>query len=938
MKYTRLKLFAAGLAIASCSVNEINGDLVNKDTNTIYASTEAETKTTLDENEDGVYKVTWTAGDQIVLIDERGYTATYATEDGGESRAKFTLKKSHEELEFDNGVLAGYPVKNIYLNSSDPEIPVFISIPSTQEYNGTSFADNVMPMISDVTTGINLKFKNAAGVIRFMISATEEINVKSLVVKSGVENISGECGYIPETQNYFFDDSLQSEKSVTLSCENSVKVGKEAKAFFIVVPHQTYTDLEVIVKTDDGYEKSFEMKSEKTLTVKRSSVATIPLHVDGLKKSDDSADVQFAPHSVKWSYKYFDRGYEYSRYFNTEDTEQLQEWETDNEGVSLHFNYPEIKVASSRVEISMLTDTIPDSDVHQIDFRINPSDDRFEIRAYGPDGNEIKYKADGWTPFLDESNYIVLNALTSKIAKLIEVNLPFMDFPVTYKASKYVVNEDNKMKYSIAFDIILGATPEDKVIDLGTFTIPYTQAHVNKIPVTPITKAVAADAEAFADLPAHKIHYFDETVGPWNDTWTRVSWNMKAPGYLEMRSTEGYNTIAYRVNPATDKIEEDAYLEIPQTAEYDTTYDLEEAWTFYGIKYTFKAQVNCQRPVYKLVPNPKFVKNGVVELTGRVVYPLYADGKYNGVGDNEYDNISDEYTLDKINLREYVNVEGMSTMDKLYNELQISYKIKETRSTASGYTAPLGLSFVKDADPAVLSTSQWPYNAYYDGDDNYVENVDPVMLYWDSVDQYPDNSNPHETINEVSVEYQLLSHDGLVEFGDPLTIKLIVPELLKLEVTKTLTEPWKHNDVVTATNIYKALKITDIKTGAQVSNPEATKLGDFFNYSYIDTHKDKITKVGVRNVYGIEMVPQTAKIKIYLKSGIELKSTDYEFYEKDVDIDNDGNPEHFAGDIKLAGNSGNLTDNVIIEIPVEMYHMYQSDHSHTAIVKVEFTN
>lgn len=84
------------------------------------------------------------------------------------------------------------------------------------------------------------------------------------------------------------------------------------------------------------------------------------------------------------------------------------------------------------------------------------------------------------------------------------------------------------------------------------------------------------------------------------------------------------------------------------------------------------------------------------------------------------------------------------------------------------------------------------------------------------------------------------------------------------------------------------------------------------------------------------MDPQASKIKIYLKSGIELKNTDYEFFAADVDDDNDGKPEHFAGDVKLAGNTGNLTENVIIEVPVAMYHMYQGNHEHVVTVKVEF--
>lgn len=915
MKNSLVTLFASVFVIVSCSINEIDYSPVSKETKTIYASTEVDTKTTLSDNINGVYKVIWSEGDQIALIDEGGYTAVFVTDEGAKSKSLFKYKNGKEDLDFENGVIAGYPVENIYLNSSDPKVPVFITIPSVQEYNGNTFSDNVMPMVSDITTGNDIQFNNAAGVIRLNVSASEDVSVKSITIRSQSQYISGKCGYIPDTKQYFFDQYLDSENNVKLSCGEGVIVGKEATSFMIVVPHQEYTSLQIVVKTVDGYEQTFTMKSDKTLKVKRSSVSTIPLYIDDLVKSkDNSADIQFEPYYVNWSYRYYDRGNGCSRYFNTEDTAQMMLWKSENNGNEPYFNYPEIKIDSSRVRIDLLEDSVPDNDVHEIDFRIDRNSNRVDIKAYDLDGNEIVYGADGVTPFLNQSHFIVLDALTSDVAKLTEVNLPFTDFPVTYKARKYVINYDNKMKYSIAFDITLGATPKDKEIDLGSFSITYTQAHINKVPVNPITKAVAADADAFADLPVHSTYDFAGTVGPWNDTWTRVSWNEKDYGYLELRSTAGYNNIAFTFNPSSYAIEEDAYLEIPQNAEYDTSYALQETWSFYGIEYTFNAEVYCQRPYYSLVPNPRFVKDGIVELSGKVDYPLYANGTYKEAGN---------YELNKINLRDYVHVEGMSQTDKLYNELQLSYKVKETRFDNSIYTAPLGVSFIENYEPAVLSASQWAYNAYFDAQNNYVEKIDEMMLYWNSVDQYPYNSNPYETINEVVVEYQLLSHDGEVKFGDPVELTLVVPELLKFETTKTLTQPWKRNDVPTVTNIYQALKITDTKNNIQISNPNATSANDFFDYIYTE-NKKTVTADDVRNVYNISIVPDATKVKAYLKSGIPLTANDYVF-----------NP--VTGEVQLPNNSGNITENIVVEIPVSMYHMYQGSHAHSVVVKVEFT-
>jgi XTP/dITP diphosphohydrolase len=144
MKNTLVTLFASVFVIVSCSINEIDYSPVSKETKTIYASTEVDTKTTLSDNINGVYKVIWSEGDQIALIDEGGYTAVFVTDEGAKSKSLFKYKNGKDDLDFENGVIAGYPVENIYLNSSDPKVPVFITIPSVQEYNGNTFSDNAL--------------------------------------------------------------------------------------------------------------------------------------------------------------------------------------------------------------------------------------------------------------------------------------------------------------------------------------------------------------------------------------------------------------------------------------------------------------------------------------------------------------------------------------------------------------------------------------------------------------------------------------------------------------------------------------------------------------------------------------------------------------------------------------------------------------------------
>lgn len=273
-------IIGAGLAMTSCAINEIeNNDFGNND-KAIYASTETDTKATIGSHENGIYKIYWSEGDKIVIADNAGNNAVYASQDGGSTYAGFLPEDGAEELDFAGGIIAGYPEKDMYINSADPSEPVYFTIPDVQNYKEGSFDDNVMPMISDVSYENNLKFYNAAGVLKLMLSSASEKVIKTITVKTTNEFISGECGYIPESKSCFFDDSMLSEKKVTLSCGDGVKVGSEATPFFIVVPHQKYTALTISVTLTDGTEKSFIMKDGKELDVKRSAVMNIPVSLD----------------------------------------------------------------------------------------------------------------------------------------------------------------------------------------------------------------------------------------------------------------------------------------------------------------------------------------------------------------------------------------------------------------------------------------------------------------------------------------------------------------------------------------------------------------------------------------------------------------------------------------------------------------------------------
>ncbi|MBQ8169437.1 MAG: hypothetical protein IJZ98_01705 [Bacteroidales bacterium] len=273
----------------------------------ITAHIDIPTRTSMGPNEDGIYKVNWSEGDQIV-VSNGNLEAIYQAAESGSSSAVF-IPMSRIMLDFSNGVIAAYPTAEMYLGNPDADEEIYLNIPTNQTYVAGSFADETMPMISDVAYEPVLNFKNAAGVLKFNIScASETVKVASITVTTA-EAISGECCYVPGEGTYYPDTSLLSENFVNLNCPDGVDVGSEAVPFHVVVPNQTYTEMNITITATDGRQHIFRMKADKDITVARAAVLTIPLKIDRfgeMKKPEVSlsvSSVSFTSFSIKVNMK-----------------------------------------------------------------------------------------------------------------------------------------------------------------------------------------------------------------------------------------------------------------------------------------------------------------------------------------------------------------------------------------------------------------------------------------------------------------------------------------------------------------------------------------------------------------------------------------------------------------------------------------------------------
>lgn len=284
MKKTIMTLSA--VLLAACSQVEVREPEVIPHKVTATIAEGPATRTTLGvDDESYSRKVLWSKGDRILLSGSSD--KIYVTNDDATTSASFIPEDGIDLLDISRGVIAAYPAEGIYMSGPDAEKEIYLTIPNVQQYQEDTFADNTMPMVSDVSYDSELHFSNAAGVLRLLIS-TEAVNTKvsSISIQTN-EVIASETGgdicYIPADREYNFDpDYTYGVNTLRLDCGEGVKIGPEDTPFYVVVPHQTYTGMTITVNTTDGQKQMFALKEGKQITVKRSGISTIPLTVDEL--------------------------------------------------------------------------------------------------------------------------------------------------------------------------------------------------------------------------------------------------------------------------------------------------------------------------------------------------------------------------------------------------------------------------------------------------------------------------------------------------------------------------------------------------------------------------------------------------------------------------------------------------------------------------------
>ncbi len=845
-------MLIGGLLLASCAMEDVTETVTgNEEAVPVTATIGAETKTHLGPKEDNIYKVLWSQWDNIAIrTDGAESQAVYTALEGGDVTAVFIPEDPTKGLKLSNGAIAVYPAENAEIVSTKE---VYITIPAEQVYAEGSFAEEAMPMVSNITAIPEFRFFNAAGALKLMVSTNKEsFKVKSVTVATSEGFISGKCRYDVNKKEYVAGTAAD-ENKVVLDCGNGVAVGKNATAFYIVVPHREYEDLCISIQSTDGREQKFNLKEGKKLAVGRSSILSIPL------TADEMAEPARASIGIAWSYKYG----------NT--------WKHDNNiATAMEF------------EVSGIDDITKLKDVNGKLFA--PLTSTLTLKATATDSKGKTYDATA-----------IVTSLSKRAVRLTGGNIPFAKGEALNYQFTAKLYDDEPVEYTIKFDINTGAMPEDKIITLDDVMIDGRMSSTMYGEIKPFAATLAVDKEFYPEA------------------WDEEESEAFITEFFKLTSVNTGNIIA-EVNGkpvsgpelwfAYDDEEEveTSYLSIPAgIAGYGDQVAMMRTVDIFGVRYSYlvTAKIGCLG--FSLERNSLWVNpDNTVKLVGTVNIPEFVKGS--GTTDGA------DYKLSAIDLRDYVIVNGENEKDLLYNELSLLYKVTTVKYDKYGNIEKSGDDF------ATLTT----HKTFTTDDPQEMTN----LLTW--------NTDDEDALyrNSLDVTIDLVATgDTTVSYGS-IDLTLVVPELINF--TKVIPDKAKkqgaysvwNNGEWSYVNVASALSAFDAATSAELYNKYAYDITEFWmGYEYDAADKKYSTRSDKDDsfrVYGqTDLVIDTEHITAVLeKSGIEVPAQSYYV-----------NPE--TGEVQMSSNSGGLTDNVIVKIPVSFKHNY-CDETHTQIAEVKF--
>ena len=284
MKKQLLGLMTILIVLGACQKNEVASI---SESATIHATIENEdaTKTVMDENNN----ILWSENDRIIAFMKSSFGHKYQVKPSfvGKSYAEFSLVSSGDS----NDLFAGnewnhnvvyYPYsENIECLKSGANYALEVNLPAEQTYVPDSFANGSMAMVA-VSESNNITFKNVLGGIKLQLKGTQEVASIKIEGKNN-EKLAGAAtvtAYTDETKPAITMSS-GALTSVTLNCGAGVQLNESKSTEFIISLPPVLFSKGFTVTVTDAESKTYTVSTDRTNTVLRSSILTMPAFMLG---------------------------------------------------------------------------------------------------------------------------------------------------------------------------------------------------------------------------------------------------------------------------------------------------------------------------------------------------------------------------------------------------------------------------------------------------------------------------------------------------------------------------------------------------------------------------------------------------------------------------------------------------------------------------------
>ena len=245
----------------------------------------AESRTSLTEEEDDVFKVLWSADDKLGIFyySAAAHNKFKLTNGAGESNAEF---ENDGPFKVVSGTESGnasyfacvgyypYAENTTATKNADGSYTIKTAIAVNQTYAENSFGANNYPMVA-ISDNLNFSFKNAASVLRMPLKG--DAKIVKVTLTSSAKKIAGPYSVTMTEANSVGDLSITDGGSsmIVLECEEPVQLkSNEATYFLFVIPPGTYAANDLTVKFYDDQNKFYSTIITENNEFVRSGVLT----------------------------------------------------------------------------------------------------------------------------------------------------------------------------------------------------------------------------------------------------------------------------------------------------------------------------------------------------------------------------------------------------------------------------------------------------------------------------------------------------------------------------------------------------------------------------------------------------------------------------------------------------------------------------------------